>query len=614
MRKLNHQAAETVLLQCGTGRWCLKSKQVMEERAVMHIRSWTGILSGVAAAAVFAVIVFLTASNCVQVYLSFPLNDYWIELLVNYSAGPIRRGLLGEVLEDISFIPVQILWIAIIVICYAFIYAVIFLRMRALRIPFIMQIGVYLSPLLCFCQYFNYYFVNRDIFLLAGALLILLPISSLWRHREKADTRSLALCSISLTAVGSVLLFSHVASCTLLVLPLLLMALMSRNLVDFISFTVLPAIAFLAEILIILNFMAALPPDGIMALLDDIKSRYPVVPGRMDDLILVVLRSLGVEGQAYWREVAAGNIENLPEIFSEAALLTAVAIIPAALVLFRREEAEGSSGRRYLRISAIVVASLAPMALTFVAVDFFRWRNWAFFMLLCSLLLLSSVSSDGEMPEGDRSSRGFRIRYAMAAVIAIVSAAVACHDLSIMLPSKAEAFDRGLNLSGRYKILQVESPDAKTIMDIPGDHWDFIMNPRQSVAEIGALRTLDLGELAVTSACYGAMTKHYSDIQHRRLFMRGYQMIRAGEGKLRRPPRSFGFIVSDMEKSLYYPTVAYSGTIEIGGQKVSINSMYDDYAVIPSYMNMEKLKVYHAMYNLKGDLIRCSEPALELGR
>ena len=69
-----------------------------------------------------------------------------------------------------------------------------------------------------------------------------------------------------------------------------------------------------------------------------------------------------------------------------------------------------------------------------------------------------------------------------------------------------------------------------------------------------------------------------------------------------------------MEKSLYYPTVAYSGTIEIGGQKVSINSMYDDYAVIPSYMNMEKLKVYHAMYNLKGDLIRCSEPALELGR
>lgn len=42
--------------------------------------------------------------------------------------------------------------------------------------------------------------------------------------------------------------------------------------------------------------------------------------------------------------------------------------------------------------------------------------------------------------------------------------------------------------------------------------------------------------------------------------------------------------------------------------------MYDDYAVIPSYMNMEKLKVYHAMYNLKGDLIRCSEPALELGR
>ena len=42
--------------------------------------------------------------------------------------------------------------------------------------------------------------------------------------------------------------------------------------------------------------------------------------------------------------------------------------------------------------------------------------------------------------------------------------------------------------------------------------------------------------------------------------------------------------------------------------------MYDDYVVIPPYMDTEKLKVYHAMYNLKGDLIRCSEPALELGR
>ena len=386
----------------------------MEERAVMHIRSWTGILSGVAAAAVFAVIVFLTASNCVQVYLSFPLNDYWIELLVNYSAGPIRRGLLGEVLEDISFIPVQILWIAIIVICYAFIYAVIFLRMRALRIPFIMQIGVYLSPLLCFCQYNNYYFVNRDIFLLAGALLILLPISSLWRHREKADTRSLALCSISLTAVGSVLLFSHVASCTLLVLPLLLMALMSRNLVDFISFTVLPAIAFLAEILIILNFMSVLSPDGMMALLDDIKRRYPIVPGRMNDLILVVLRSLGTAGQAYWSKVTAKNLENLPEIFSDAALLISAAILPLGLILFRKDPDAETSVMRYLRISAIAVASLAPMALTFVAVDFFRWRNWAFFMLLFAVLLLRREEPDREQAEHDYASSRFRIRYALA--------------------------------------------------------------------------------------------------------------------------------------------------------------------------------------------------------
>lgn len=138
-----------------------------------------------------------------------------------------------------------------------------------------MQIGIYLSPLLCFCLYNSYYFVNRDIVLLAGVLLVLLPISSVWRHGEKADTRSLALCSVFLTVIGSVLLFSHVASCTLLVLPLLLMMLLSRNAVDFILFSLLPAIVFLAEIFIIQKFMSVLSPDGMMVLLDDIKAGTP---------------------------------------------------------------------------------------------------------------------------------------------------------------------------------------------------------------------------------------------------------------------------------------------------------------------------------------------------
>ena len=115
-------------------------------------------------------------------------------------------------------------------------------------------------------------------------------------------------------------------------------------------------------------------------------------------------------------------------------------------------------------------------------------------------------------------------------------------------------------------------------------------------------------------SCSGAMSRHYFDKEHRRLFMSGYQLFAAGEDRMRKPPRSFGFLVSDGENRLYYPTVAYSGTADINGQKVSISSMYDDYVVIPPYMDTEKLKVYHAMYNLKGDLIRCSEPALELGR
>lgn len=580
----------------------------------MTKRSFVGIFSCLSGLSVFSVIFFFFVVNSIQSYISFPLNDYWIELLINYSVGPIRRGLLGEALEYFSFIPIQILWIAILAICYVFIYAVLVWRMRALRIPFIMQIGVYLSPLLCYCLYNNFYFVNRDIVLLTGALLILLPISSVWRNRENADTRSLALCSIVMTVAGTVLLFSHVASCTLLVLPLLLMALLSRNILDFILFTLLPAILFLAEILIIQNFMSVLSPDGMMALLDDIKRRYPIVPGRMNDLILVVLRSLGTAGQAYWSKVTAKNLENLPEIFSDAALLISVAILPLGLILFRKDPDAETSVMRYLRISAIAVASLAPMALTFVAVDFFRWRNWAFFMLLFAVLLLRREEPDREQAEHDYASSRFRIRYALAVAVSLVSAGVACYDVSIELPTRVDVLVKMLNLSGRYRVLQVESPDDKRMIDVPGAHWELVLNSRQSVSEIGTIRTLDSAEHSVTSVCLGAMHKHYFDSKHRRLFMRGYQLVRAGEGKLRRPPRSFGFIVSDGKNSLYYPTVAYSGTVDINGFQAKIDSMYDDYAVIPQYVNAEKLKVYHAMFNLKGKIIRCSEPALELGK
>ena len=171
------------------------------------------------------------------------------------------------------------------------------------------------------------------------------------------------------------------------------------------------------------------------------------------------------------------------------------------------------------------------------------------------------------------------------------------------------------NLGHEYRALTVSSKENRPMLDVPGRSWKLVVSSGMTVSDTGSIRIFKKDEEpAVFDSCSGAMSRHYFDKEHRRLFMSGYQLFAAGEDRMRKPPRSFGFIVSDMEKSLYYPTVAYSGTIEIGGQKVSINSMYDDYAVIPSYMNMEKLKVYHAMYNLKGDLIRCSEPALELGR
>ena len=267
----------------------------------MNNRYLVGILTCLAEVAVFGIILADLALNCVQSYFSFPLNDYWTELLIDYSAGPVRRGLPGEILKHISFVPAQILWLAVLIISYVFIYSVFALRMIKLRIPFVLQAGVYLSPLLCFCLYNNFYFVNRDIVLLAAVLLILLPLSSVYRDREKASARKLALCSILMTVAGSAMIFSHAGSCTMLVLPLLVMALVSRGTLDFVIFALIPAVIFLAECLLINTSMSALSPDGIMTVLDEIKSRFPVVPGRPDESVLVTLRSLGAEGQSFWR-------------------------------------------------------------------------------------------------------------------------------------------------------------------------------------------------------------------------------------------------------------------------------------------------------------------------
>lgn len=204
------------------------------------------------------IIAFLIANNCIQSYINFPLHDYWIELLINYSAGPVRRGLPGEILSGISFIPIKTLWLIVIVLCYVFIYAVISQRMRKLGIPLIIQSGVYLSPLLCFCIYFQFYFVNRDIVLLAGAVLILLPISSICRNREKATAVNLLLCSTLLTVLGTAMIFSHVGAITLMVLPLVLMSFICRRPADFVLFVLLPAAVFLLDVLIIQKFMSVL--------------------------------------------------------------------------------------------------------------------------------------------------------------------------------------------------------------------------------------------------------------------------------------------------------------------------------------------------------------------
>lgn len=454
----------------------------------------------------------------------------------------------------------------------------------------------------------------RDIVLLAAVLLILLPLSSVYRDREKASARKLALCSILMTVAGSAMIFSHAGSCTMLVLPLLVMALVSRGTLDFVIFALIPAVIFLAECLLINTSMSALSPDGIMTVLDEIKSRFPVVPGRPDESVLVTLRSLGAEGQSFWRGLAVSNQGNLPSVFLDAALLAAAAVLPLVLVLFRRRAAAGSVRLQYLKITAIIIASIAPMALAFVAVDYFRWRNWAFFLLVCSVLLLTREESSSGLSAKEQSP-GFRIRYCLAVLISLAACAIGIRELSEELPKYLMNMRSLFNLGHEYRALTVSSKENRTMLNVPGRSWKLVVSSGMTVSDTGSIRIFKKDEEpAVFDSCSGAMSRHYFDKEHRRLFMSGYQLFAAGEDRMRKPPRSFGFLVSDGENRLYYPTVAYSGTADINGQKVSISSMYDDYVVIPPYMDTEKLKVYHAMYNLKGKIVRCSEPAFEPGK
>lgn len=582
----------------------------------MNKKSFGSILSCLLGLFVFVIIAFLIANNCIQSYINFPLHDYWIELLINYSAGPVRRGLPGEILSGISFIPIKTLWLIVIVLCYVFIYAVISQRMRKLGIPLIIQSGVYLSPLLCFCIYFQFYFVNRDIVLLAGAVLILLPISSICRNREKATAFNLLLCSTLLTVLGTAMIFFHVGAITLMVLPLVLMSFICRRPADFVLFVLLPAAVFLLDVLIIQKFMSVLSPEGMMTVLDDIKSRYPIVPGRPDESILVTLRSLGSEGQGYWRKITAENYEIMPSILLVSALMIATAIVPLVLVLSRGCNGTESVRQKYLKISAIAIASLAPMSLTFVGVDYFRWRNWAFVLLLCSIIMLAGdAENKTDITAAKTKPTNYRIKYAVAETIALVGIVFTLINIEMaeVLPDYIDDAARMFKSGNNNSSITVSSYKERTMIDVPGRYWDLIMNANQTVSDVGELKKFKKEEqIGVTGLCYGKMTSHSYDRNHRRLFMSGYQLIMKGNGAFIRPPRSFGFFVTDGESRLYYPTVAYSGTADIGGYTVNISSLYDDYIVIPSYMNAEKVKVYHAMYNRKGKIIQCSVPALEL--
>ena len=49
----------------------------------MNNRYLVGILTCLAEVAVFGIILADLALNCVQSYFSFPLNDYWTELLID---------------------------------------------------------------------------------------------------------------------------------------------------------------------------------------------------------------------------------------------------------------------------------------------------------------------------------------------------------------------------------------------------------------------------------------------------------------------------------------------------------------------------------------------------
>ena len=214
--------------------------------------------------------------------------------------------------------------------------------------------------------------------------------------------------------------------------------------------------------------------------------------------------------------------------------------------------------------------------------------------------------------EGSRAALHSRLRYGAAVVISLISAAVVCRDLSVEVPARYEVFDKMLNLSGRYRIMLLESPNDKTMIDVPGFSWELVMEPGQAAADVGVPREYGSVGPHLTSICFGTMHHHFFDSGHRRLFMSGYLLISTGSGRFRRPHRSFGFVVSDGKHSIYYPTVAYSGTADIGGYKASIDSMYDDYVLIPPYMNAGKLKVYNAVYTTSGEILQCADPVLEL--
>lgn len=341
--------------------------------------------------------------------------------LVNYSAGFVRRGLFGEIIELMNGLLQPVLSIMLIsVSSLTFILYLFLSRMSGLKMKLPYILAIVLSPSLVLMQRGSN-FIHNDALLIALNLAVSCFLLRLIFHAKQgaSDRPSFARMILTDSSVFSVLAVSaliHELSASLLPPVMLLFFIHSRR-VHRMMHSVSVLILLILVYAVMMAFFKYADPDTIA------KSWSGIYGDPEAYRKNTALLSVADSWYASYFLSAAGTLLKENAIAFIPHLFTAVAVPFIVLMLSGITVFHSASTRAGIIRGLLIISSLSPLGLCITGIDYGRWFSISAINLTSYILLTAHpagrIRNDESQPEHERRIKDV-LKQCAAAAIAVI--------------------------------------------------------------------------------------------------------------------------------------------------------------------------------------------------